>query len=535
MLDSTGANVKRPSYAYISLFGVNSVAELKGEIVAQMRPVTEVAPAAEESSSGLIARQLTRLGGVLKKNAKDLPLISKSLGSGISDALVFWATGRNALVCFDDLERRGPNLSMNDIFGLGTYLREERGCDVLFILHDGELGESREQYSRLAEKAVDIRIQFYPTAEESFALAFELDFPFRDVLQEDCTSLSIENIRVLQRIRRVLSVIVPFLQGVTEEVARETAKVAVLLVWSYHASEGNPPPFERVRHPGEPVALDMLAMGGMASDGHDAVDPGLHRVLDLWRTYGPWTVGAVTQAVADFVERGWLDTDALRLALSEADAEFAASKARHQAFALYGGGLQSNGQDVLSAMKALVTGHAKHLVFATAGKAIRIIRVLGTEEEAEEAKQTYVRSARAPEPGARTHDAVILMGHSTSGDNALDAALLEQFVQRPNPPTLDEAFEDVARSNQTSGNGFQMLRQASSSELRSLFERTSSTVLHRGVKLCLCHDVAGRDGEPLSKKTKRVLQEIADTDPVNVLRMRDWFDHHPTLSTDSKG
>jgi hypothetical protein len=56
--------------------------------------------------------------------------------------LLFTAV-RNQVICIDDLERRGA-ISVKDVFGLISYVREQRTCKVVLLLNETQLKQDAE-------------------------------------------------------------------------------------------------------------------------------------------------------------------------------------------------------------------------------------------------------------------------------------------------------------------------------------------------------------------------------------------------------
>ncbi len=153
-------------YAYVSLFGVNSITDLKSQILqntvtrAQMGDVPSMETATKFASSVETATKKGILG-----------LVSGILGTR-SEAIVS-ALGlliSKQIVCIDDLERKGEKLSTGDVLGYLSHLKEERGCKVVILLNDEALnGSDKQQFAVYLEKVVDRNLLFAPTAEESIA------------------------------------------------------------------------------------------------------------------------------------------------------------------------------------------------------------------------------------------------------------------------------------------------------------------------------------------------------------------------------
>ncbi|MEZ5639615.1 MAG: hypothetical protein R3E92_21015 [Burkholderiaceae bacterium] len=115
----------RPRYAYVSLFGLTSLAEVRKRIAEEVISSIKlpangetVGDAIEGGAIGLKPMQLLKLLPVI-------PYLGKleSLAQELS-----FATVRKAVICFDDLERAPASLRVSDVFGLASFLKEERGA-----------------------------------------------------------------------------------------------------------------------------------------------------------------------------------------------------------------------------------------------------------------------------------------------------------------------------------------------------------------------------------------------------------------------
>ena len=60
---------------------------------------------------------------------QQIPLVKNHLGS----LPVWFFSVSGTIVCLDDIERRGANLSFRDVFGLTLTLKEQKNCKV--VLH----------------------------------------------------------------------------------------------------------------------------------------------------------------------------------------------------------------------------------------------------------------------------------------------------------------------------------------------------------------------------------------------------------------
>jgi hypothetical protein len=198
-LERAAKKGSRPRYAYVSLFGLTSLAEVRKRITEEVisavrlpgRGVT-VGEAVEGDAIGLKPMQIIKILPVI-------PYLGKleSLAQELS-----FATVRNAVICFDDLERAPASLRIADVFGLASFLKEERNCRVLLISNQKKLsGDAKDEFATYLEKVVEETVNFAPTPEEACAIALGAEpAEAGKILAERLIHLGVSNIRVISRL-----------------------------------------------------------------------------------------------------------------------------------------------------------------------------------------------------------------------------------------------------------------------------------------------------------------------------------------------
>lgn len=188
-----------PRYAYVSLFGLTSLAEVRKRITEEVMSAIRlpgrsdtVGDAIEGGAIGLKPMQILKILPVI-------PYLGKleSLAQELS-----FATVRNAVICFDDLERAPSTLRLADVFGLASFLKEERNCRVLLISNQKKLGnDAKDEFSTYLEKVVEETVDFAPTPEEACVVALGAEpNAAGKLLAERFVRLGVSNIRVISRL-----------------------------------------------------------------------------------------------------------------------------------------------------------------------------------------------------------------------------------------------------------------------------------------------------------------------------------------------
>ena len=126
---SNSVNLK--NYSYVSLFGLNSLDDLKQAIFQNTRAVSDLD---KQPSLETFKKDPFGFGksfGRRSSNAiKKLPFLQSY--ASVIDSLAYFAI-HEVIICLDDLERRGDNLSDKNIMGLVNQLKEEKGCKVVLL------------------------------------------------------------------------------------------------------------------------------------------------------------------------------------------------------------------------------------------------------------------------------------------------------------------------------------------------------------------------------------------------------------------
>ena len=147
------SQVYRKKYSYISLFGINSLDELKQTIFERIVPIEK---SGEKISFKNFAKNLdtpiSELGGFVKSAGA---FLSGTPGIKHFAPLAFKAlylTVQDTLICLDDIERKGKNLRIQDILGLVSELKEQRNCQIVLISNKDQLDDFSD-YKNLAKKS----------------------------------------------------------------------------------------------------------------------------------------------------------------------------------------------------------------------------------------------------------------------------------------------------------------------------------------------------------------------------------------------
>src|SRR5262249_21129001 len=123
-----------PRYSYVSLFGINSLDEFKYAIFENSVGSGQIGiePSLETLQSNTTAAA-ARFGRKSLWFLQQVPLVKNYVG-GLGP--VWFLSVKQTVICIDDIERRGAGLTVRDVMGLASHLKEQKACKVVLILND---------------------------------------------------------------------------------------------------------------------------------------------------------------------------------------------------------------------------------------------------------------------------------------------------------------------------------------------------------------------------------------------------------------
>jgi hypothetical protein len=219
-------------YSYVSLFGANSIDEFKYSVFENS--VNAVDIGVEPSLETL---QTNTLGAAQRFGRKSLwflqqiPLVKNYVG-GLGP--VWFLSVRNAIICIDDIERRGSGLTVRDIMGLASNLKEHKGCKIVFILNDEALEADKKDFDTYYEKVVDSTLKFAPSPAECVAIALPGESEREKLLAKASVALGISNIRVIKKIERAVRRLEPLVEDYDSGVLQQAIHSMALFGWSLY-------------------------------------------------------------------------------------------------------------------------------------------------------------------------------------------------------------------------------------------------------------------------------------------------------------
>ncbi|MET4217838.1 hypothetical protein ABIB00_003050 [Bradyrhizobium sp. LB14.3] len=293
-------------HSYVSLFGIASLEAMKTAIFENLEfLLPEGSTSLERFLSGGNAafKGGKKLAGAL--SALPVPYLGGALSK--AQPLLFSAI-RNQIVCVDDLERRG-SISVKDVFGLISYLREQRACKAVFLLNRAQLDDAgQKQFDDYFEKVIDTQLVLAPTSEEALGIAITDSDDLSSLIREHCERLNISNIRVIKKIERLIRMLdEQILSQCSPDIVRQIVHSMVMFGWRKLDAGAAPPPssylmrgqFERY----------TMGRGEFQDEEHASDDPERERWDVVLDGYGWGMMDDLDNALLNFVETSLLEAD----------------------------------------------------------------------------------------------------------------------------------------------------------------------------------------------------------------------------------
>jgi len=519
-LQRAGTVGNQPRYAYVSLFGLTSLAEVRKRIAEET-----VAAIKLPGKAGTVGETIEEGGWQLKplQIMKLLPVIPY-LGKleGLANELSF-ASVRNAVVCFDDLERSGKGLQLADVFGLASFLKEERNCKVVIISNEGKLNsESKDELARYLEKVVDETIHFTPTSTEACKIALgETPAPARLLLLEKMGKLNISNIRVINRLSYMTDELADIFRDLHVRVLQEAINSLALFGAAHFLPTDGYPTVAYLMEIREDNWSRYFRDAKKQNEESEQ-----DRLLSKWEaqlsSYAYTHTSDFDAEIGRSVQRGYFDRSAL-IPLAQQLSENAATQELlakyHDTWTTFWHSLEGNSEEMLSKL-ADITHEAISVIGPDSiQNAFDVFSQAGKHETALKLLDYFIASNQ----------------HRPNIFGAVEGAFREQYSgavaerlqaeheKHKEPTTLEIALDRINFERSWNPSDIRIVSKATRGEIERLLRGVEPRVFQTRLKSLLTIGTlqdAQDDDKRLSKLTREFLDELVSKDPILAIRLR---------------
>jgi hypothetical protein len=521
-LKEAQAQATPPKSAYVSLFGINSLADARRRLAEEF--VAAIRIPGEEGTLGSKVSELTSTTKYFQA-IKLLPLIPfLGKADGLLNELSF-SVVRNAVICIDDIERKGAGLSIADIFGLASFLKEERGCRVVLVANDKKLETSdATTVQTFLEKVVDEHVHFAPTAQEACNIALGVN-PDQSMLmlRDHLLSLNVANIRVIGRLKRLVAAMTDTVNGVDEKVLKIGVLALVIFGVGHYMPNGDYPTIDYALGRNE---LNWLRYAGIRANESSSPteDEARHAKWDeLLNRVGSPSNDPFEMALASAIRYGYLDSNLRQLAedLAGRLGMRDLSDRYHQAWTNFWHSLNGTGDELLDSLAEITKAALPAIGPGDLLQGYNVFVAADREIQADALLAEFIELNKwRPEIFDRSKSAFSENFVGRFGEQ-LDAAAAQYIVRPTTEEALDRLEVDAYHPDDAS-----IVAQASSEVLEQLLKASTGRKFRSRVRVLLrLGSMAPNDpaAAATSARFAAMLQTWADADPITALRLKQYL------------
>jgi len=525
-LKAAQAQAKPPKFAYVSLFGINSLTDARRRLAEEF--VAAIRIPGEEGTLGSKVSEITTTAKYMQA-IKLLPLVPFL---GKADTLLnelSFSVVRNAVICIDDIERKGAGLSVADIFGLASFLKEERSCRVVLIANDKKLeGNDATTAQIFLEKVVDEHVRFSPTAQEACDIVFGVDSDhFTMMLKNHLLSLNVANIRVIRRLERLVTAMTSTLNGIDEEVLKIGILALAIFGVGHYIPGGDYPSIDFTLGRNE---MRWLRSGGIRANGSGSPteDEARHaKWNEILNRVGSPSNDPLEVALADAIRNGYLGNNLRQLAenlVGRLEMRHL-SEQYHQVWSDFWHSLNGTGNELLDSLAQTTRTALAAIGPGDLRQGYDVFVAAGREAQAEALLAEFIEINRwRPHIFDRSKAAFPENFIGRFGEQ-LDAAAALYIV----PLTTEEALDrlDVNAYNADTAS---IVAQAPLEVLEQLIKASTGHKFRSRVRVLLAlgsmapNDPAATD---TSARFAAMLRAWADEDPITAIRLQHYLSSNP--------
>jgi hypothetical protein len=501
-------------YSYVSLFGLNSLDNFKYSIFEQIIGIDLIGnPPSIETFKKNTLSLVTSQGRQWFKPFVDVSPL-KNFAPAIQSISFLSLT--DTLICIDDLERKGSTLSIKDVLGLVSLLKEQKKCKIVLLLNDGEDG--LDDYVKYSEKVIDIELHFAPTAKECASIAFDVTKPGIALLSEFTQKLDIRNIRVLKKIERLVQLVIPILQNFDHELVSQVVRSLTLFSWCYYCANDvkDIPPLDYVAKTDyTPWAITDEQL---QNEEHAKWN-------QLLRNYTYHQTDELDLLLAELVRKGYFTEAEILNKAEERNEKIKASKSKNsfdKAWGIYYDSFDNNQDEVRDCLCDSFIENIEHINRRDLDNIVFVLRNLKEDEKASELIDLFINKRSANKEIFNPEASLIF-------DDLKDIEIIDKFkkfyLSNSVPPKIDKVLSNIIGRNGWTPQEEQVLAATSIDEYYDLFKSSSikGENLSSHVNRCLQfgkYSNASDQQKKIASNAIEALKRIAGESDINRLRVK---------------
>lgn len=344
--------------AYVSLFGLDSISNLRKELRGALIPGT--------SSQG--AKSFIK---GIAESAKDFSLAGVSMPDEVIGEFILRRMLSNThTVCLDDLER--TTIPDNEVLGYANLLRDRFGVNVVLIYNEAKIDQT-ETYFKYREKVLDREIPFQGSPEHAVQIGISNE-EMRPIALPICKHLEIDNIRIVRRADFFVNEVKSHLDEQTWKIAADHILHSLLLFCYLHFSPDDSRP-----------KLDFLLKPDwfLGASDEEVENEAMKQHIKFLNDAGYQYTTESSRVLIQFVRDGILDRAKLDATLSDFRREAEARQIHENiqaAWELFSNTVKDNESDFVDALAAAVRADLTAVSAPDLARCIDIMDELNKEQ-----------------------------------------------------------------------------------------------------------------------------------------------------------
>jgi hypothetical protein len=508
------------AYSYISLFGLDNINTLKGEIFGNAvvlnkdwNSVNKVSilnklgsyanriPFIKKLKILNKARSINKISPVIKL----IPYIKNYQGIITHFENLYI---KNFLICFDDIERKSKGLALSTFLGFCSQLKEENSCKIVIIMNEDEIDKNEDDCKELLkyrEKVIDQELLFQPSLSDNYSIIFN-DKKYDDV-SNLIEKLNIVNLRILQKIRWNLDFFEKYINDLEPSVKtyfnRQIASLSFFILSSDVSSEFNK------------IATDVIDYSKKES---------MERKTSFLNRYG-YYFEPNDIIFINYIRDMHLDEDGLRDYLMEVNEKEKLSKIRAKIEKLwdyYSANFLLSPQEFLANFTNLLDTDLQYLSLRDLESILNALKKLDSNYEVDKYWEKYI------ELNINQSNLENLASLKTKVSNPeLISKIESKYTQKISSQSIKEIIYHITEKNSWNHNHILRLIQAEEKEYYDWFiSETDSNILYslRSFLQTFSPSSQNEEFQKIGLKIVKVLNEIAKIDKLKEIRVREFFD-----------
>lgn len=414
----TKRDLPQIAYSYVSLFGKTSLADIRASIFQSAKPISaneQIDRSFDEelkSSTSLLnhapwvreatekARGKAPLLGWLTNLARSTPFTDKY--SGIIASLEYGLV-KDYIVCFDDLERKGSALSVREVMGLADELARRKRCKVVLIFNDNSFSDEKDKhdFDAYREKVVDAELHYSPTHRQNLECVIDIVHPLFSKVERLIIALDLKNIRVIQKLKRLIDTFWPELEKSDELIVEEFVNHSAVLCWSYYM-HGTALPFGFIKS-----RLELSSWGSYFRGKEEEIAPDEKRYREI-ASIVRLSPSPFDKHIIQFLERGYADIEEARTEIAELALQIDAQRAHKELSDIwkkYSDTFADNQTEIINSFRHTLECHSDKINVSEFSAALDMLAELG--EDVSPFVEKYVALHAAALASLDQHDSLV--------------------------------------------------------------------------------------------------------------------------------